>query len=303
MAGNRTLLRTAVCLFSMVAACTVSTGEKGEPIARVYDRYLYKSDLERVTRSADSREDSLTIAHNFIRKWVKEQVLLVQAELNIPDEEKNFSEQMENYRNSLLIYTYETRLLEQKLDTQVTSLEIENYYQSHLDNFQLGDMAVRVRYVKTDSADQINSDITRLIRSNLPGDLDELKSICLNHAEEYYFDDLRWHWLRDVKQNIPMDDALEARLESDKTYLVNQDGAAYILYISDVKRKGENIPLPLVEDQIQRQIVNQKKVELIKRMRNELYNDALNNKNAEILVETTTPVSGADARRDSVRSE
>ena len=75
---------------------------------------------------------------DFIEKWVRNQLLLNKAEINLTDEEKNVEQQIENYRSSLLIYAYEQSYLRQNLDTVVTDKEIEDYYKENQSNFILG---------------------------------------------------------------------------------------------------------------------------------------------------------------------
>ena len=53
-------------------------------------------------------------SRDFIEKWVRNQLLLNKAEINLTDEEKNVELQIENYRSSLLIYAYQQSYLRQK---------------------------------------------------------------------------------------------------------------------------------------------------------------------------------------------
>ena len=72
------------------------------------------------------REDSILIVKNFIENLVRNRVELHHAEKNLSADEKNFKEQLDDYRNSLIIYTYESHLIRQKLDTMVSIEEIED---------------------------------------------------------------------------------------------------------------------------------------------------------------------------------
>ena len=63
----------------------------------------------------------------FIDSWIRRQLIIHQAESNIDKSELNFSKELEEYRNSLIIYKYETMLVEKKLDTVITDAEIEKY--------------------------------------------------------------------------------------------------------------------------------------------------------------------------------
>ena len=74
-------------------------------------------------------DDSIAIVRDFVEKWVRNQLILSKAELNLTDEEKDVEQQIDNYRTSLLIYAYEQSYLRQNLDTVVTDKEVEKYYE------------------------------------------------------------------------------------------------------------------------------------------------------------------------------
>ena len=77
---------------------------KEQPIARVYDRYLYPSDINDIFPNNHSSNDSLLILANFVDKWIKKQLILQKAELNLTDDQKDVSKQLEEYRSSLLLF-------------------------------------------------------------------------------------------------------------------------------------------------------------------------------------------------------
>ena len=82
--------------------------EKKDAIAKAFDYYLYLDDLVGVVPSGASREDSITIVKNYIDNWVRHKAVLHKAESNLDDDKKNVSRQLEEYRNSLITYAYET---------------------------------------------------------------------------------------------------------------------------------------------------------------------------------------------------
>ncbi len=58
--------------------------------------------------------DSIAMVRDFKERWIRNQLLLNKAELNLTDEEKNVEQQIENYRSSLLIYAYEQSYIRQQ---------------------------------------------------------------------------------------------------------------------------------------------------------------------------------------------
>ena len=116
-------------------------------VAECYGNKLYAEDLAGVVPSDANRMDSLSRVNAFVDSWIRRQLLIHQAEKNLTPEQLDFSKQLQEYRNSLIIYAYETQLIEQDLDTVVEEDEILEYYEGNKQNFQLRSTMVKVAYV------------------------------------------------------------------------------------------------------------------------------------------------------------
>lgn len=100
-------------------------------IATVYNKNLYLSDLQSVLYEGISVNDSIVRTKAFIDNWIRRQLLIHHAENTLNDSELDFSKQVEDYRNSLIIYKYETILIDQNLDTVVSKEEIKKYIEKN----------------------------------------------------------------------------------------------------------------------------------------------------------------------------
>ena len=133
----------------LVTSCSTFFKKKSERIlARVHDDYLYESDMKGIVASGILPKDSLAITRSFIENWVRQQLIIQQAQKNLTNAQMDFSRQLENYKNSLIIYEYENALVRQNLDTVITDEETENYYDANQQNFLLKDNIVQILYVK-----------------------------------------------------------------------------------------------------------------------------------------------------------
>ena len=122
--------RLVIGLVSLLAlmSCQNSKNDNDDKIvATVYDKVLYQSDLQSVMYEGISYNDSIVRTKAFIDNWIRRQLLIHQAEENIDKSELDFSKQIEEYRNSLIIYKYETIMIEKNLDTVVSEEEIAKY--------------------------------------------------------------------------------------------------------------------------------------------------------------------------------
>ena len=114
-------------VLTLIACQNSSKNSDDRVIATVYDKVLHQSDLQDVMYDGISRSDSIVRTKAFIDNWIRRQLLIHQAEDNIDASELDFSEQIEDYRNSLIIYKYETVMIEKNLDTVVTDEDIAKY--------------------------------------------------------------------------------------------------------------------------------------------------------------------------------
>ena len=112
-------------------------------VARIYDKILYQSDLQDVLYEGISASDSIVATKAFIDNWIRLQLVVHQAENEIDKAELDFSKELEEYRNSLIIYKYETYIIEKNLDTVVSDVEIENYANANDLPDDIGKEAIR----------------------------------------------------------------------------------------------------------------------------------------------------------------
>ena len=97
------------CLLMVIFSCsTYHSNNGGDPIATVGDKYLYLSDIPDFFSYELSAKDSAVIAKKYIQKWIKKQLILQKAELNLTvAKQREVNKQLEETRASLIIYQYE----------------------------------------------------------------------------------------------------------------------------------------------------------------------------------------------------
>ena len=88
-------------------------------MAEVYDHQLYLSRAKNYRPDAESPDDSLSQLRNYVEMWVREALLLHEAEKYVP-EDIDIRALVEDYRASLIISNYEKSIVESSLDTVIT---------------------------------------------------------------------------------------------------------------------------------------------------------------------------------------
>ena len=256
---------------------------KDVPIARAYDSYLYLSDLENILPKNATEKDSATIVQNYIKNWIENKVLLTKAELNLSDYSNTIDRKIENYRTSLMIYEYEKELVNQMLDTQVTENQIEEYYLKNKQDFALKDYIVKVLYIKLDKKTPQLNKVRDLYKFSSSDKMKDLEEYCHKYAINFYLDTESWIYLEDLKREVPVTiyDA-ENFLKKNKYLDFEDDNYIYLLNIIDYNLDDDTSPLSLEKNNIKNIILNSRKLELITKMKKEVYQDAFEKQQVEI---------------------
>lgn len=261
---------------------SVTSDASERVIARVYDKYLYVTDIRNVVPKGASKNDSLTIIRSFVQNWIQQQAVLKRAEDNLDDERKNVDKKLEEYRNSLITYNYESELIKQKLDTSITTQEIENYYKENENNFQLKNNILQVLYFKLPKTAPKLPKVNGWFRSNNANDRKLLEEYCYQYATDYYFNDEEWILFDDLLKKIPIKTYDQEQYLKNNRYIEIPDSAGiFFVNIKGFKIKESLSPLNFERDNIWNLIINKRKLELIREMEKDAYQDALQNKEIE----------------------
>lgn len=252
-------------------------------LARVYDEYLYESELKDIIPSDTKAKDSILIAQNYINNWISQKIVLYKAQRNLQAEDMLFEKQLEDYRNSLIVYSYETKLISQRLDTVVTDADIEVYYNDNIGNFQLRDNIVKVYYARFKSDIPELRKIRRFINSNTPEFRDSVEVYIENLADLFYLDDETWILFDDVLKYVPINTYnQEAYLQNHRSIEITEDDHIYFVNFSDFKIKDGVSPLSFEKENIRQIIINKRKLSIIEKMRDEVFQSALESNEFEI---------------------
>lgn len=267
-------------------ACNNKRAKEGDVVlARVDNNYLNYSNIAEYITPGISTEDSLQFVQSFINSWVRNQILVQHAENNLPDSLKNFERQLEEYRNSLLLFQFKKMYVSQQLDTVVTDAEIEDFYQQHIGDFELKESIVRFSFIQMDqNSPQVA--MARDLFKNL-GDTTisklEVENFCLDYGIDYFTDDEKWIRFNDLIAKIPITTYDKSVfLRNNRFVEVHDKPYVYFVYIKAFKVADELSPIEFERDKISKIILNKRKVDLIDNMENALFERAFQQKSFEI---------------------
>lgn len=255
-----------------------------EPIARVHDQFLYAEDVEGMITPEMSEVDSADRVERFVNNWIKKQLLIEEASTKIEFDEAEIERKILDYKYSLMGYEYQSYYINNNLDTEVSEGEIKEYYDENIDNFILKQNIIRGKYVKLPKgAPKINK-VKKLINSNKGDDMEELNSYCLSFATTYQLNDSVWMVFDDVFKNSPMAEIPNKVqfLRGNRYVETSDDLFQYFLKIEEYRIHDNVSPLEFVKEDIKNIIVNKRKVELAKKLEEDVYERATQNNEFEI---------------------
>lgn len=254
-----------------------------KPIARVNDNYLYQEDIKDVVPVDATPQDSAVIVNAYITRWATQRLLIDQAKINLSQSKLDSYQKLVNdYKSELYAEGYKNAIVAQQLDSVITQNELKNFYSENKNNFVLNDELIKVRYILlSNNFTNLNSVIEKFKRFNKKDqeDLDDI-SIQFTH---YNFNDSTWVKKDALLQTFPALQDKESELLKKSNFTQVQDSlGVYLVKIEDVLKTSDIAPLSYVSPTIEQIILNQRKLELIKKLEKDITKDALNNKNFEI---------------------
>jgi len=244
-----------------------------DPIAKVGDEYLYESELMKVLDGFNIVSDSAEIAGNYVDDWIRKTVLKQKAESLLDQELEDINKQTENYKQTLLQFAYEKHALRRDLDTVVSAIEIENYYDSFIQNFELEEDIFKIRYIILDKKSADVDQFKKWVNSRDSIELEMMNEVAKDQAKEYAI--MEWKDFDKFMGRIPYKVWDRPKFLTSKWHFeTDDDNYAYIINMLDFKLKGSTAPLSYVKQDIYKIIVNKRKVQYLKELRDQVYKDA-----------------------------
>jgi hypothetical protein len=264
-------------IFSLFfSTCQEKQEDKGEVLASVYGKNLYRTDLDDIFYEGISYNDSVLRSKVYIDKWVRNQLLVRQAENNLEPEQLDFSKRLEEYRNSLVINKYETELIKQNLDTKVTEDQIQEYYNENSDEFRLNRDIVRIATVNLPRDSKKKWLFIKLLRDYDSIMIDSVTSLSKEYALEWNMDVEQWHNFDEVAEKFKLNVTdNKSFLNENKYYVVINDDVYSVIRFCEYRLMGDVSPCEIEVDRIKYIILSNRKKDLLEKLYDDLYSKAV----------------------------
>ncbi|MBQ9583240.1 MAG: hypothetical protein IJR25_02815 [Bacteroidales bacterium] len=260
-----------------VAACTIDVSDR---IAKVGDHILYRQDIARLLPQGISAEDSAAMVQQYINTWALAHLKLLKAEEALSEEEKDITDEVEDYRTNLLNYRFERAYTQSRLDTTVTDEEIREYYDAHSGNYKYPYIIAKARIVTLSQNSPHYDTIKKSFDATKEEEEQELRELWLSYAERFEEFGGAWMPMPTIAKAVPGLDAesCETIFRNGDKYIKVGDGKDYFIFLSEKIPVGELAPYEYCRQTIKDAILNKRKQELRAQMEQELLQEGVETK-------------------------
>ncbi len=250
-------------------------------LAKVFNKPLYLSELEGMVPMGSGAEDSSLIVNAYVERWVRESLLMHEAEKNIP-KDLNIDELVRDYRASLIRHNYEKLIVEVQLDSTINQSELQEYYENNKEQYILKSPIVRCHFIKLPENPEGQEELEALWKEQEETTYTQLLDYCNRFANLYMLDDSTWYRVPDLIGQLPQGKIKESDLNKGRNFNFSHEGYQYLLRIKEMAPKGKIAPISYVSDQATKVILHKRKLKLLEEKKEEIYQRGLQMKNIEI---------------------
>ncbi len=276
--GKPVIRYCVIVVAALLFACNPGSDPDKIPLAKVGEKILFLSEVKGVIPNGISSEDSALLAEDYIKKWVRSELLIRKAEENLTPQQKDVSKELAEYRNSLIIYRYKKDLMLQKMDTVVTASEMETFYQENKANFNLNQNIVKAIFIKIPAEVAHPEQVKGLCDQITAQTITELQEYCLKFAANYHIGIDNWVDIGVILKNLPVEVEDEQQfLTRHHSFEMRDSGFYYLLHIVDYRLINSPAPLEYVSENIKSLILNKRKIDFLKKVEDDVYTEGLKN--------------------------
>lgn len=268
-----------------IGSCTTQkSNENSKIIAEVGGKKLMASELQKsIPGDFLTEDDSIEFVNEYINKWINQQLLVSEVEKYLTYEERDVSNELEEYRQELLIHKFKNKKFSKISESEVKMKAIQDYYKTHINLFKLEAPIVRVDYIIFPIEFDLPTNFKTQLLSTDENDQKTCEDLIFQYAKKYDNFDDNWIYLQQFQEagKLLIDD-VEDYLLKNKVVEFEKDNERHIINFRDFMMAEESAPLEFVQARISSLIINQKKLDFLRQFKDSLYYAALKYNNFRV---------------------
>lgn len=268
--------------FSLVA-CQPSQQRSADDqlLAEAYGRKLYLTDIENQLAIDDPNKSHESQKNTIIDNWVFEQILFEEARNNV-SQNTELDVLVNNYKRALYINEYDNKYLEENLDTSISQSELDTFINEHKEEFALPETILRYIFVKIPDSLSNETFQNYWKTEDLPG----LKYFTSTNDGIALVNLNKWYYLSELKNILPESVFRKISFKKPNRYSGADKGSKYYVKILEIIKDTDEVPVSFLHDRVKHRILQQRKNNLLKIKKSELYNQRITSKRIKVHSDT-----------------
>lgn len=214
-------LTLLLCLLSL---CLCSCKQKDPVVAEAYHARLYLSQLATQIPDSYNPADSSRLAQILIEDWLKQQIILHEAQRALPLKNQNFEKEITDYKNSLLTNTYFDFLTSDSSQFVVSDEELEQFLKKYESRYIVNREIIKINYVKTSKDSKLIEELKELLFDDerRVEEKQRIEELCADSIE-YFLEDNTWLYLDDIQNEFPIEIKNKESILTQNKYIETED--------------------------------------------------------------------------------
>ncbi|MCB9252190.1 MAG: hypothetical protein H6605_06955 [Flavobacteriales bacterium] len=242
-------------------------------IAKAYDKVLYLSEIEELFGPNMTRQDSIMIEKGYIDAWLRKQVILNYANENGIGTSDEITKKVEDFKFDLISFSARKNIIAQYLDTNIRIDEMKKYYDDNPESFELKQNIIRCVFIKMpDKLDEHKKkNYWNKFKKGQETDVSEMAVDALKNGGTAYLEKENWLAFDEMLKVVPITTYNQENfINSNRVFRVSDQGFVWYVNIFNFRIKDHISPFEFVKDNIQQILLNKRKIELLKKIENEM---------------------------------
>jgi len=265
----------------LYSSCSYFSQEEHKvPIAKIQQKKLYTEDINPILFKGLNKQDSILQMKHLIENWAFTQLMIDKAKKNI--DTSYINKLVEDYKNDLMIETYQNLLAEKFLDTMISQMEYQKIYHKFGNIYWAKEALIKYNLLIINKKNKKTSIYKKWFFS----DKNEEKDSLFNHMGEFKKLDFKqeWYYLSDVKKQIPVLKGISEKniIKKSKKFVLSDSLDLYLIFIKNFIKKGQKLPLDYVKPELKQIILTNRKEKWLEKLKNQIIEEAIEKKKLKI---------------------
>lgn len=189
---------------------------------------------------------------------------------------KEIERLVDDYRRSLYIHEYEKRLIAQRMPQEVEDTLVQEFYLEHISHFILPETIIKgILLVVPNGAPDMDQLRKRIVEPSSEENIEWIEKFAYKYATGYELFLEQWQTTSQVVLRMPFEqDDLNKRLKQKRQVEMQDSINIYLLQVTDMYQKGQNMPIDYARPEIEKIILRQRQVDFLLHEKQGLYNKA-----------------------------